>query len=231
MSRLGEPAVEGRQLRVTLGTTSVLNGCDVALAAGEVLAIMGPSGSGKSTLLHCLAGLIAPDTGEVWFAGSRLDDQPDRVRSRIRLSQMGLVFQFGDLVPELTLRENVELPLQLSGSASRRVVRSRTRDLLREFDISDVADRYLNEVSGGQAQRAAVARALVCEPSVVFTDEPTGSLDTLSGELVMDALVRAVQERGTSVLLVTHEHRVAAYAARTVTMVDGQISSRTRVSA
>ena len=111
------------------------------------------------------------------------------------------------------------------------MVGARTRDLLREFGIHDVADRRVNEVSGGQAQRAAVARALVCEPTVVFADEPTGSLDTLSGEVVMEALVRAAEVRGAAVLLVTHEHRVAAYAPRAVTMTDGVVSAATRVPA
>ena len=126
---------------------------------------------------------------------------------------MGFVFQFGDLIPELTLVENVELPLRLSG-AGRDAAQSRALEMLSRLEIGQVADRMVNEVSGGQAQRAAVARALVHKPAIVFADEPTGSLDTLAGELVLEALVAAAREHGTAMVLVTHEPRVAAYAAR-----------------
>jgi putative ABC transport system ATP-binding protein len=135
---------------------------------------------------------------------------------------MGFVFQFGDLIPELTLVENVELPLRLTGTR-RRAARARAMDMLSSLEIDQVADRRTNEVSGGQAQRAAVARALVHEPAIVFADEPTGSLDTLTGELVLEALVSAAREQNTAVVLVTHEPRVAAYADREVMLRDGLI--------
>ncbi|HEX8498184.1 MAG TPA: ABC transporter ATP-binding protein [Actinomycetales bacterium] len=214
--------VEGRGLELSFGATPVLRDVSIAVQPGELVAVMGPSGSGKSTLLHVLAGLLAPDAGEVHLDGSRTDHLSERARSALRLSRMGFVFQFGDLIPELTLVENVELPLRLTGTA-RRPARSRALDALDRLDVRDVADRRAGDVSGGQAQRAAVARALVHEPAVVFADEPTGALDTLAGELVLEALVTAARQQRTAVLLVTHDHRVAAYADRAVSVRDGVV--------
>lgn len=209
-------------LELSFGTTRVLHDVDITITRGELVAVMGPSGSGKSTLLHCLAGLLAPDAGQVHLDGGRIDTLSERARSTLRLHRMGFVFQFGDLIPELTLVENVELPLRLTGTGHR-VARARAMDMLSSLEIDQVADRRANEVSGGQAQRAAVARALVHEPAIVFADEPTGSLDTLAGELVLEALVSAAREQNTAVVLVTHEPRVAAYADREVMLRDGLI--------
>ena len=209
-------------LELSFGTTRVLHDVDITITRGELVAVMGPSGSGKSTLLHCLAGLLAPDAGQVHLDGGRIDTLSERARSTLRLHRMGFVFQFGDLIPELTLVENVELPLRLTGTG-RRVARARAMAMLSSLEIDQVADRRANEVSGGQAQRAAVARALVHEPAIVFADEPTGSLDTLAGELVLEALVSAAREQNTAVVLVTHEPRVAAYADREVMLRDGLI--------
>jgi putative ABC transport system ATP-binding protein len=209
-------------LELSFGTTRVLHDVDITITRGELVAVMGPSGSGKSTLLHCLAGLLAPDAGQVHLDGGRIDTLSERARSTLRLHRMGFVFQFGDLIPELTLVENVELPLRLT-SIGRRAARARAMDMLSSLEIDQVADRRTNEVSGGQAQRAAVARALVHEPAIVFADEPTGSLDTLAGELVLEALVSAAREQDTAVVLVTHEPRVAAYADREVMLRDGLV--------
>ncbi|WP_136517574.1 ABC transporter ATP-binding protein [Cellulomonas telluris] len=214
----------GEGLSITLGGRRVLDGVDVTVETGEVVAVMGPSGSGKSTLLHVLAGLLRPESGTVTLAGSRLDDLPDAARSRLRLRRTGFVFQFGDLVPELTVVENVELPLRLTG-VPRRAARDRALALLDELGVADVASRRTSEVSGGQAQRAAVARALVHEPAVVLADEPTGALDTVTGERVLEALVAAATSRGAAVLLVTHELRVAAWARREVHLRDGRIET------
>lgn len=217
---VGEVLLTGRGLHHAYGATPVLRGVDVDVVAGEVLALMGPSGSGKSTLLHLLAGLLVPDAGQVELAGRRLDTMREGARADVRLREMGFVFQFGDLVPELTLGENVALPLRLLGQGRARARRTAT-DLMDVLGIADLADRFGSEVSGGQAQRAAVARALVHSPRVVFADEPTGSLDTLAGERVMEALLAAARETGTAVVLVTHELSVAAYADRDVQMRDG----------
>ncbi|WP_166849748.1 ABC transporter ATP-binding protein [Isoptericola sp. BMS4] len=212
----------GRGLRHAFGPTPVLDDVDLALEEGEVVALLGPSGSGKSTLLHLLAGLLRPDGGEVWLAGRRIDTLSERRRSDLRLRQLGFVFQFGDLVPELTVAENVELPLRLTGVRAT-AARARATAMLDLLGVAAHADKRLSEVSGGQAQRAAVARALVHEPPVVLADEPTGSLDTTTGELVLEALVAAAARQGTAVLLVTHEMRVASWAHRDVLLRDGRV--------
>lgn len=223
---MSEIVLEGRRLCHSYGKASgkplVLADVDLAVGAGEVVAVMGPSGSGKSTLLHLLAGLLRPDAGEVWLSGDRLDSLGDRRRSERRLAEMGLVFQFGDLVPELTVAENVELPLRLTGTRPV-AARARAMEILDRLGVAEHADKRLSEVSGGQAQRAAVARALVYTPPVILADEPTGSLDTTTGELVLEALVDAAREQGTAVVLVTHELRVASWAGRDVLLRDGRI--------
>lgn len=214
--------LQARDLSLRLGTTQALQDVSVDLSPGDVVSIMGPSGSGKSTLLHCLAGVLVPDSGSVLFESTELTRSSDAERSRIRLQRMGFVFQFGDLIPELTMVENVMLPLQLLG-AKRSEARDRARAMLDELEVGDVADGTVGVVSGGQAQRTAVARALVHEPAVIFADEPTGALDSAAGELVMDSLVAAAQSRGAAVVLVTHDARVASYAHRNVTMRDGRV--------
>ncbi|MFI2652388.1 ABC transporter ATP-binding protein [Micromonospora fulviviridis] len=218
-------AVAGRGLRLRFGATVALDGVDIDVGRGEILAVMGRSGSGKSTLLHVLSGVLVPDQGEVLFGAQRLDTLGDAPRSRVRLRHFGFVFQFGDLVPELSLRDNVELPLRLVGAKD---AAAAAQELLEEFEIAAVASRRPGQVSGGQAQRAAVARALVHRPEVVFADEPTGALDSVSGELVLDALTAAARRRGAAVVVVTHEARVAAYADRTLLLRDGRVEVEPR---
>src|SRR4051812_25351717 len=193
-----EPLLTARDLHLSFGASPALTGASVEVAPGEVLALLGPSGSGKSTLLHCLAGILVPDSGEVRYRGSRLDTLTDELRSELRRSDFGFVFQFGSLVPELSAVENVALPLRLSGHR-RRASDARALEWLERLEVADVARKRAGEMSGGQAQRVAVARALVAGPRVVFADEPTGALDSLNGELVMDLLVGAAREQGTSV--------------------------------
>ena len=218
-----EPLLTARDVHLSFGATPALAGTSVDVRPGEVLALLGASGSGKSTLLHCLAGILRPDRGEIRYRGQRVDDQPDAVRSALRRSDFGFVFQFGSLVPELTALENVTLPLQLAGRR-RRDSESVARRWLELLEVGDVAGQLPGEVSGGQAQRVAVARALVTGPRVVFADEPTGALDSLNGELVMELLIGAAREQGASVVLVTHEPRVAAYADREVVLRDGALA-------
>ena len=218
----GAAVVSADRLQVTIGTTSVLRDVSLSVAEGEMVAVMGPSGSGKSTLLHCLAGLLVSQSGVVRFCGDDMSNLGERARARLRLRRMGFVFQFGELVPELTLVENVELPLLLTGVTASDA-RRRALAWLERLGVDDVADRRLVEVSGGQAQRVAVARALVHRPAVVFADEPTGALDTLAGESVMEALTSAATETGAAVVIVTHELRVASYAAREVNLLDGAL--------
>jgi putative ABC transport system ATP-binding protein len=219
-------AVEGRDLRLFFGPTPALQGASVAVAAGEILAVMGPSGSGKSTLLHCLGGILVPDSGAVHYAGVRIDTLNESARSTLRRDRFGFVFQFGQLVPELTAEENVALPLLLAGLPHSRAL-ERARTWFDRLDLDGVNGRRSGELSGGQAQRVALARALVGEPEVLFADEPTGALDSLTGEHVMELLVSAARDRGTTVVLVTHEPRVAAYADREVVVRDGRVTSLT----
>jgi len=211
--------IEAKALSVSYGPVEALRGCDVQIGRGERVAVMGSSGSGKSTLLHCLAGIVAPTSGEVWFEGERIDLLSDARRSRLRLQRMGVVFQFGDLVPELSVEENVMLPLLLTG-VRRAAARQRASLLIERLGIAEVADRVPGEVSGGQAQRAAVARALVHGPSVIFADEPTGALDTVAAEAVLAALVDVAAVEGAALVVVTHDHQVAAHLDRLVYLRD-----------
>jgi putative ABC transport system ATP-binding protein len=214
--------IEAKALSVSFGSTMALRDVSLSVEAGESVAVMGRSGSGKSTLLHCLAGLVRPDQGEVWFDGRRLDSASEKTRSDERLRHMGLVFQFGYLAPELTLAENVALPLLVTGT-SRRAAQQRAMELLERLEASDVADRRPSEVSGGQMQRAAVARALAHRPRVVFADEPTGALDSANGQLVLEAMITAARDDRAAVVVVTHEARLASYCDREVVLVDGVI--------
>jgi len=215
--------LSGRGLRLSFGPTPALDGVDLDVAAGELVAVMGPSGSGKSTLLHVLAGILVPDAGEVHLGRECVSGWPDRRRAALRLRRYGFVFQFGDLVPELTLAENVALPLELTGTG-RREARRQAGDMLASLGLDGEGGRRAGEVSGGQLQRAAVGRALVQRPAVLFADEPTGALDTLTGEAVLEQLVTLARRHDSAVVLVTHEARVAAYADREVILRDGRMT-------
>ena len=215
----------GRELHRSYGRTPALRGVSIGVGEGEIVAVMGPSGSGKSTLLHCLSGVLTPDKGEVYFAGERIDGLSDRRRVELRRTAFGLVYQFGQLVPELPAVENIALPLLLAGRPRRTCV-SEARAWLTRMGLSGLENRLPGDLSGGQGQRVALARALVARPRVVFADEPTGSLDSVGADEVMELLVDTAKEQGTAVLVVTHEHRVAGFAARTVLMRDGVESVR-----
>ena len=218
--------MEAIEVEFDFGQTPALRKASVAINEGEILAVMGPSGSGKSTLLHCLAGILVPKRGEIRLAGERIDSYPENERSALRRDTFGFVFQFGQLVPELSAEENVALPLLLGG-LRRNEALVRARGWFGRLGIEGLEGRRSGELSGGQAQRVALARGLVAHPKVLFADEPTGSLDSLTGELVMELLVTVAREDGTTVVLVTHEARVAAYADREVIVRDGQVSSLT----
>jgi putative ABC transport system ATP-binding protein len=222
--RTDAPMLRALGVARSFGPTEALRGVEVDVFAGEVVAVMGPSGSGKSTLLHCLAGILRPDRGQIWFDGARIDSLSERERTELRRDRFGFVFQFGQLVPELSAVENVALPLMLGGMSRVRAA-ARANEWLERLRLGGLASRRPGEISGGEAQRVALARAMVAEPDVVFADEPTGSLDSLSGELVMDLLVDSVRDAGTTVVLVTHEPRVAAYADREVIVRDGHIAT------
>jgi putative ABC transport system ATP-binding protein len=221
------PILEASGVVVSFGETPALRGATVAVDRGEMLAVMGPSGSGKSTLLHCLAGILAPDSGEIWFAGRRIDRLREQERSALRRDRFGFVFQFGQLVPELSAEENIALPLLLGGMRRTQAL-VEARSWFPRLGLDGMERHRSGEMSGGQAQRVALARGLVTQPEVLFADEPTGSLDSLTGELVMELLTGAARQQGTTVVLVTHEPRVAAYADREVIVRDGNVTSLDR---
>ncbi|MBB4983301.1 MULTISPECIES: ABC transporter ATP-binding protein [Streptomyces] len=216
------PLLSATGLDKAYGPTPALAGADFALRAGEVVAVMGPSGSGKSTLLHCLAGIVRPDAGTITYDGRELTALSDGARSALRRTDFGFVFQFGQLVPELTCVENVALPLRLNGE-KRKAAEARAVEWLARLEVDDLAGKRPGEISGGQGQRVAVARALVTAPRVIFADEPTGALDSLNGERVMRLLTDASRDTGAAVVLVTHEARVAAYSDREVVVRDGSV--------
>ncbi|HMN12144.1 MAG TPA: ABC transporter ATP-binding protein [Bellilinea sp.] len=205
------------------GELQALGGVSVDVQPGEILAIMGPSGSGKSTLLHCMAGILPVDSGEVYFDGQRIDNLHDDDRSLLRRRSFGFVFQFGQLVPELTALDNVALPLLLNGVARKKAYAS-AGEWLGKVELPEKAGALSTVLSGGETQRVAVARAMVIAPKVLFADEPTGSLDSLNSELVMELIVQLARSNGTSVVMVTHEPTIAAYADREIIVRDGKVS-------
>ncbi|MFI5839532.1 ABC transporter ATP-binding protein [Catenuloplanes sp. NPDC051500] len=220
---MNEAILSARGLVKSYGASPAMRGVTFDIAAGEIVAVTGPSGCGKSTLLHCLAGILRPDAGEVVYRGQRVDLMPESARARLRRSDLGVLFQFGQLVAELTAAENVSLPLLLAGTG-RRAARTAALTWLERLGVADLAGQRPGEVSGGQQQRVALARALVTEPRVLFADEPTGALDTLAGEQVMGHLVRLARAHRTAVVLVTHEPRIAGYADREIVMRDGELA-------
>jgi putative ABC transport system ATP-binding protein len=219
--------LEAKDLKKSFGTTPALQGANLEVRQGEILAIMGPSGSGKSTLLHCLAGIFKPDSGEVWFDGKRLDHMDEAERTKLRRTAFGFVFQFGQLVPELTAEDNVALPLLLN-KFGRNEAYTKARSWFPRLGIEGMEKHRTGEMSGGQSQRVALARALVIQPKILFTDEPTGSLDSLASEQVMELLVSTARKQGTTVVIVTHDPRIAAYADREVMVRDGKVMTTQR---
>lgn len=218
----GPPRLEGRALVRTFGPTTALAGVDVTLGEGESLAVMGPSGSGKSTLLHCLAGILPPDRGQVLLRGRDVTRLDERERSLLRRRHYGFVFQFGQLLPELPALENVALPAMLLGTP-RREACDRAAQWLASLGLAGMERRRPGEMSGGQAQRVAVARALITGPDVVFADEPTGALDQATGADVMRVLTEVTRAAGASLVVVTHDRAVAAWCHRTVVLRDGLV--------
>ena len=212
----------------SFGTVKALAGVSLTIASGESVAIMGPSGSGKSTLLHCLSGVLVPNDGHVLFAGEDLTRMSDAQRSHLRLSQFGFVFQDGQLIPELPARENVALPLLLTGTR-RRTALAKADEVLAKIGIPDLADRRPSDMSGGQAQRVAIARALATNPRVVFADEPSGALDQATGHEVMQLLTATAAQAGASLVMVTHDPAVARWCSRLVEIRDGLVHADRRL--
>lgn len=204
------------------GDASVLRGISLTVHPGESVAVMGPSGSGKSTLLHCMSGVLTPTQGTVRFGAHEISSLSDFDRSHLRLNSFGFVFQDGQLLPELTALENIALPAMLTNT-SRGNAHQRAKELLGQLGLGGLADRRPSQISGGEAQRVAIARALVTKPSIIFADEPTGALDQSSGHEVMQLFSAVVQSTGSSLVMVTHDAKVADWMERRIEIRDGII--------
>ena len=213
-----------RKLFVTLpsqaGAVNIIRGIDLSIASGEIVGLIGPSGSGKSTLLMVLAGLEPASQGQVVVSGHDYANMDEDALSRFRRSNVGIVFQSFHLVPTMTAVENVALPLELAGVAS---AFEKAETMLGEVGLGHRLTHYPAQMSGGEQQRTALARALVANPPVLFADEPTGNLDQNTGRQIMDLILRLAEERGTTVLLITHDRALADCCARVETMQDGQL--------
>ena len=215
--------IRADDIKKSYGETHAMRGISLEIKRGEVLAIMGPSGSGKSTLLHTLAGITRPDSGKVYFNNLRIDNLTDKQRTLLRRNKFGFVFQFSQLVPELTAIDNVAVPLLLNG-INRKIAYQKAEQWLNKVGITDTKLNHLaNQLSGGQIQRVAIARAMAINPEVLFADEPTGSLDSLNSELVMKMFIKTAKDNGTTVVMVTHEPTIAAYADREIIVRDGKL--------
>lgn len=224
------PLLATHDITKSFGAVRALAGISMRVEQGESVAIMGPSGSGKSTLLHCLSGVLVPDDGVVDFDGGPLSALNDRQRSHLRLSEFGFVFQDGQLLPELPARENVALPLMLTGT-SRRLALAAADDMLGRIGLGELRGRRPGDMSGGQAQRVAIARAMVGHPRVVFADEPSGALDQASGHEVMQLLTTTCRIAGAALVVVTHDINVARWCSRLIEIRDGIVHADRRLSA
>jgi ABC-type lipoprotein export system ATPase subunit len=215
--------LELRGVAVDVTGRRLLDDVDLAVPAGECVAIMGPSGVGKTSLLNCVAGIAAPASGSVLVDGVEVSAMSSQGRAAFRLRRMGLVFQFGELLPELTVAENVALPSRLMGM-TREAAADRAMPLLARFGLADRAGSHPQELSGGQQQLVGIARALAHEPVLVLADEPTGMLDEANTALVADLLIRASRELGAATVVVTHDRNVACRADRVLVVVDGSLT-------
>lgn len=216
--------LELRDITKSFPQQRVLEGISLTVSDSESVAIMGPSGSGKSTLLHCMSGVLVPDQGEVLFDDLDVAAMSDAERSRLRLEHFGFIFQDGQLLPELTATENVALPRIMRG-VSRSQAHNDAVDMLTRLGLGAYVDRYPGQLSGGQGQRVAIARALAGPPSVVFADEPTAALDQATGHEVMQQIVAVCQKFGVTLVVVTHDPKIADWCSRRVEIRDGLIHS------
>lgn len=227
MSVSSTTALAAERLVVYRGATAVLQDLDLTVGVGEVVAIRGLSGSGKSTLLAAISGLLPVHAGTISVAGTRVDHGSDRRKSRVRRTELGLVFQADEFIPELTVGENIMLPVALSRRSEHRRGSAdgplRLRELTEQLGIGELGNRKPSEISGGQLQRAAVARAVVHEPTVVLADEPTASLDADASRAAMDLLIQLARQRGAAVIVVTHDDRTIRLCDRSLPLADGRL--------
>ena len=219
--------IEIKNLKKHYGNIKALRGVSFYLEEGESVSVMGKSGCGKSTLLNCLSGILHPTDGEVIFEGKSLFDLKEKERTKMRLEHMGFIFQFFNLIPEFTVKENILLPLKFN---KKEADEDYVNKLLKLLDISELVDRYPETLSGGQQQRVAIARALIHKPKVIFADEPTGNLDEESSDDVMHLLQELHDEIKMTLILVTHDKDIASYAKRHIIMRDGLIVSDSKIN-
>jgi lipoprotein-releasing system ATP-binding protein len=227
---MSEVLLAGKNIHKTyqLGARAleVLRGVDLELSRGDFLALRGASGAGKSTLLHLLGGLDSPNAGEVWLAGRNLAGLSRLELARVRNREVGFIFQSYYLLPELDALENVCLPARMARMPAGKV-EARGRDLLARVGLKDRVEHKPYELSGGEQQRVAIARAMVNEPDLILADEPTGNLDSHTGQEIIELLLALRQEKQTTLIMATHDNALAARAPRTITLVDGQIAAGT----
>jgi putative ABC transport system ATP-binding protein len=219
-----------KQYHVGATVVDALSYVNLAVEAGEFLAVMGPSGSGKSTLLHLLGGVDRPSSGEVILDGQRLGDLSDKEATLLRRRRVGFVFQFFNLLPTLNAEENISLPLLIDGQPLRDY-QERIDQLLEVVDLGGRRTHTPDQLSGGEQQRVAIARAMVTEPAIVLADEPTGNLDTHTGDEILQLLRRACDQRGQTIVMVTHDARAASHADRVLLLKDGRVAGETRLAA
>ncbi|MCO6411314.1 MAG: ABC transporter ATP-binding protein [Thiogranum sp.] len=212
----------GKRVDTAAGPLDILADIDLAVDAGETVAIAGVSGSGKSTLLGLLAGLDLPSAGDVWLAGQRLNALDEDGRARVRGQQVGFVFQSFQLLPSLTALENVMLPLELAGEADARKLAAQR---LERVGLATRLDHYPKQLSGGEQQRVAIARAYAMQPAILFADEPTGNLDNATGKRIIDLLFELNREHRTTLVLVTHDEKLASRCTRRIQLEGGRIAA------
>jgi putative ABC transport system ATP-binding protein len=221
-----DAVIEATDLTRTYGegdyAVQALRGCSIEVRRGELTAVMGPSGSGKSTLMHILAGLDRPTTGSVFIEGTDITKLGDNELTKLRREHIGFIFQFFNLLPMLTAEENIVLPLELGG---RKLEKAWVDDVIEKVGLSDRRKHRPSELSGGQQQRVAIARALISKPTVIFADEPTGNLDTAKSHEIMSLLAGLNKDHGITIVVVTHDEDVAAYARRHIRFRDGRIEA------
>ncbi|WNB75688.1 ABC transporter ATP-binding protein [Methylomonas koyamae] len=212
-----------RRFQVGEQTVHALNGIDLAVAAGEYVSVMGPSGSGKSTLLNIIALLDQPSAGQYWLNGRDVTRQTDNELARTRRDNIGFVFQFFHLIPRLTAAENVEMPMVLAGIDPKQR-RERVQQALAEVNLSDRAEHRPNQLSGGQLQRIAIARAMVMRPPILLADEPTGNLDSKAGRDIVN-LLEDLNRQGVTLMVITHDRQIGERAGRQLKIVDGRLTN------